>query len=95
MGIDDEKPVHTVYLDAFWIDQTEVTNAMYAKCVDAGACDPPSSTNSNTRDSYYGNSEFDDYPVIYVSWNDASAYCEWARPPLADRSRMGKSGGLG
>ena len=29
----DEKPQHTVYLDAFWIDQTDVTNAMYAKCV--------------------------------------------------------------
>lgn len=27
-GNEDEKPVHTVYLDAFWIDQVEVTNAM-------------------------------------------------------------------
>ncbi len=33
---DDEKPIHTVNLDAYWIDQTEVTNGMYAKCVDAG-----------------------------------------------------------
>jgi formylglycine-generating enzyme required for sulfatase activity len=40
-GLDDEKPVHTVYLDAFWIDQTEVTNAMYAKCVEAATCVPP------------------------------------------------------
>ncbi|MBN1583608.1 MAG: formylglycine-generating enzyme family protein, partial [Anaerolineae bacterium] len=30
---DDEKPQHTVYLDAFWIDQTEVTNAMFARFV--------------------------------------------------------------
>ena len=35
-GEDDEKPIHTVYLDAFWIDQTEVTNTMYARCVEAG-----------------------------------------------------------
>ena len=76
-GNDDEKPVHTVYLDSYWMDQTEVTNAKYAKCVEAGKCDPPSSSNSYTRDSYYGNSEFNDYPVIYVSWNDAKAYCEW------------------
>ena len=42
----DEKPVHTVLLDAFWIDQTEVTNIMYAKCVTQGKCDPPSSLSS-------------------------------------------------
>jgi len=32
MGSSDvphEQPVHTVALDAFWIDQTEVTNAMF------------------------------------------------------------------
>jgi formylglycine-generating enzyme required for sulfatase activity len=34
-GSDDEKPVHTVYLDAFWMDQTEVTNEMFSKYVDA------------------------------------------------------------
>lgn len=74
---DDEKPVHTVYLDSYWMDKTEVTNAMYAKCVRAGKCDPPSSSKSYTHDSYYGNSQYDDYPVIYVSWNEANSYCEW------------------
>lgn len=38
---DDEKPVHNVYLDAFWIDQYEVTNGMYAKCIVAKLCSVP------------------------------------------------------
>lgn len=41
-GEPKEKPVHQVYLDYFWIDQTEVTNAMYAKCVSDGICKEPS-----------------------------------------------------
>jgi formylglycine-generating enzyme required for sulfatase activity len=32
-GNPDESPAHAVTLDAFWIDQTEVTNEMYKKCV--------------------------------------------------------------
>ncbi|MDI6768327.1 MAG: SUMF1/EgtB/PvdO family nonheme iron enzyme [Anaerolineales bacterium] len=73
----DEEPPHTVYLDAFWIDRTEVTNKMYALCVAAGQCDPPGSSASYTHPNYYGNSQYDDYPVVYVSWDDASAYCAW------------------
>jgi hypothetical protein len=41
-GRSDEQPVHTVYLDAFYIDKTEVTNARYRECMEAGACDAPS-----------------------------------------------------
>src|SRR3990172_5342934 len=51
-GKSDEKPVHTVYLDAFWIDQTEVTNKQYQACVDAGVCEPPSSIESYTQPNY-------------------------------------------
>jgi len=34
----DEKPQDIAYLDAFWMDKTEVTNAMYAKCMAGGVC---------------------------------------------------------
>ena len=74
----DEKPQHTIYLDAFWIDKYEVTNALYKKCADTGKCSRPSETTSSTRSSYYGNSQFVNYPVIHVSWNDANTYCQWA-----------------
>jgi eukaryotic-like serine/threonine-protein kinase len=78
----DEQPQRIVSLDSFWIDQTEVTNGMFVKCVEAGACDRPVVNSSNSRDSYYGNNQFDDYPVINVSWNQAKAYCTWAGAKL-------------
>ena len=77
-GAGDERPVHAVYLDSFWIDQTEVTNKMYALCVEVGICRPPTNTSSKSRSSYYGNSIYNDYPVIYTDWNMAKTYCEWA-----------------
>jgi serine/threonine-protein kinase len=77
-GDSDEKPVHTVYLDAYWIDQTEVTNGMYAKCVAEGDCIKPAESSSYTRDTYYGNFAFANYPVIYINWNQAETYCQWA-----------------
>jgi serine/threonine-protein kinase len=79
-GGSDEQPVHTVYLDAYYMDKYEVTNALYEACVDTGVCDPPQSSGSYTRSSYYGNSQYDDYPVIYVDWNQAGTYCEWRGP---------------
>jgi serine/threonine protein kinase len=65
-------------LRAFWIDQTEVTNAMYARCVQARACQPPAASYSETHSSYFGDPQYGDYPVIYVSWDDARQYCDWA-----------------
>lgn len=75
---DDEQPPHEVTLDAFWIDQVEVTNSMYDLCVQAGDCRPPKDLRSDNRESYYGNPEFRDYPVVNVAWYDANTYCAWA-----------------
>jgi len=74
----DQQPGHTVTLDSFWIDRTEVTNAQYTQCVSTGACNPPWSARSFTRTSYYEDSAFADYPVMYTTWVDAEAYCSWA-----------------
>jgi formylglycine-generating enzyme required for sulfatase activity len=73
----DERPAHTVILDSFWIDRLEVTNKQYKRCVEAGICTSPTKSGSYTRDTYYGNSAYDDYPVIWVGWAQARNYCAW------------------
>lgn len=87
----EERPVHTVYLDAFWIDRTEVTNGMYAKCVQAGVCTSPFYYGSSHRNNYYGNSQYDNYPVIYVSWEQAKTYCEWTGRRLPTEAEWEKA----
>ena len=92
----DERPVHTVYLKAFFMDQTEVTNAMYAMCVKAGICEPPQantsiSHNASNGSVYYGNPLFDNYPVIFVNWVDAKTYCKWAGRRLPTEAEWEKA----
>ena len=78
----DEFPAHDVMLSAYWMDQLEVTNAMYQLCVNDGVCTPPQSLRSQRRDDYFGDPEFNDYPVVYVTWGQANAYCDWANRRL-------------
>jgi len=88
---DDQSPVHRVYLDEYWIDQTEVTNRMYAACVADGVCKPPISFSSSFQESYYGKAEFENFPVIYVSQKFARTYCAWAGGRLPTEAEWEKA----
>lgn len=70
-----EQPVHTVALDSFWIDKTEVTNNQYRQCMSAGAC----SELGCEGELLLGDGE---YPAVCTTWDQAAAYCEWVEGRL-------------
>jgi formylglycine-generating enzyme required for sulfatase activity len=90
-GNSNERPPHTVYLDAFWIDKTEVTVKMYSLCVSAGFCKEPIGKASYTRVNYYGDSKYNNYPVINVNWSMAKDYCDWAERRLPTEAEWEKA----
>jgi formylglycine-generating enzyme required for sulfatase activity len=76
-GESDEQPSRMVRMDPYYIDETEVTNGAYAQCVAAGSCTPPAYSRASFYPDYYGNPEYDDYPVLYVNWYQAEEFCTW------------------
>ena len=87
----DATPIHLVYLDAFFIDKLQVTNAQYVACVAAGVCPAPLSYASATRPDYYTNPQYRQHPVLNVPWEYANAYCQWVGKRLPTEAEWEKA----
>ena len=96
MGSDDtgdigSRPAQVISLEAFYIDKFEVTNEMYDACVYAVECRKPRQLGSATQNTYFANPVFAKYPVIYVDWKMAKAYCEWRGARLPTEAEWEKA----
>ncbi|MBN1429428.1 MAG: SUMF1/EgtB/PvdO family nonheme iron enzyme [Anaerolineae bacterium] len=92
-GYPRERPAHEVYLDAYYIDTTEVTNLYYMACVEEGACEKPLDDNSVSIYRYYGTEPYFNYPVINISWYQARDYCKWRGGHLPTEAQWEKAAG--
>ncbi|WKZ36994.1 MAG: formylglycine-generating enzyme family protein [Anaerolineales bacterium] len=74
-----------VYLDSYYIDSYEVTNAAYRVCVEEGGCARPYSTKR------FDSSSYANHPVAFVDWNQAKTYCEWRGTQLPTEAQWEKA----
>ena len=82
----EEQPPSSVYLPRFHMARTPVTNAQYKRFVDA--------THHRLPEHWINGAippGKEDHPVVYVSWYDAWAFCEWAGVRLPEEPEWEKA----
>ncbi|MCC7264501.1 MAG: SUMF1/EgtB/PvdO family nonheme iron enzyme, partial [Candidatus Latescibacteria bacterium] len=86
-GEADEQPAHLVSLEAYYIDQYEVTVGQYRACFEAGACAEPVAASLCN----WGGAVGDDHPINCIRWAEAEAYCAWAGLRLPSEAEWEKA----
>jgi formylglycine-generating enzyme required for sulfatase activity len=84
-GDDDEKPIHRVYLDAFYMDTYEVTVEQYGQFLEGARLETPPDWHTMNQPPHQKR------PVVNIDWTEASTYCGWAGKRLPTEAEWGKA----
>jgi formylglycine-generating enzyme required for sulfatase activity len=84
-GLPNERPEHTVMLNAYYIDQFEVTAGRYQKFLESAKHDLPPTWDDEAAQA------MGDLPAVGMSWKDAAAYCKWAGRRLPTEAEWEKA----
>ncbi len=98
----EEQPIHSVNLNAFWMDQTEVTNAAFANFLNEtgnrleGGVTWLDAKDDSVRihfrdNSWQADQGYENHPVVEVTWHGANAYCSWAGRRLPTEAEWEKA----
>ena len=90
-GLKKSEGTNTVYLSSYYIDKYEVSNSQYKLCQDAGVCTEPYDVTSIMYQNYYNNPTYAGFPVIWVSYNQALTFCQWAGKKLPTEAQWEKA----